>query len=792
VNLERFFGHLLTYLGLVFLLFYIIFPIYWMLLSSFKSPGNLFTVEYWPQNPTLINYRIIRLNDNLLYGLYNSIIVSLTVLILTLAIGSLAAYALGRLKFRGRSLVRYAILAMTAFPHIAIVGGLYLLVTNPCAIVGADCTQFQLYNTRWALIITYLILTLPLTIWFLANYYQSLPVELEEAAYVDGASPFQSFRLIFLPLSTPGLITTGLLSFIVSWNEFLFALTFTIDQSSQTAPVALTRYSWGRATFGLAAAFFITVPVLILALNFQQQITSGLTGLIGAGETKARPARRGWEHWLTRLKMKSLWAKLEPFLLDLSPAEKIWLGVALLALFSFFYYGWSVVAFPYPVDYGEGPLLDQVIRLANFQNIYRPDISRPPYTIANYPPLYLLFQLPFEWFFGPAYWYGRLISWFSLLAAALFVGLIVNELTSDKRAAIMGGVTLLAIPYASFWAPLARIDSLALGLSMAALFVVVRWPDKKWGVFATVALLTAAVYTRQSYGLAAPLAAFVWLFSRPPRYRAFILAAGVTVLGLSLFAGLNLLTQGGFFFHIVTANINKFSASSLNYYLEELWLLMAGGLIAAALFLFLGAWFRPKSWWLIGPYLVGAALSGLTIGKIGSNVNYLLELSAAVSLAIAALIAWQRARPMIYTGLTLLLALQLFLFLPGITNHWAIESKLDRRAELDQLMTVVRQANGPILADEYMGLLPLAGQPLYIQPFEVSQLVPAGLWDQKPFLEAIARREFAAILIFKVNSYPLEKERWTPQMLNQISKYYQPKLLFGEFFTVTVYYPKPD
>jgi trehalose/maltose transport system permease protein len=778
------------------ILFYILFPIYWLLISSFKSPANLFTVEYWPRNPTLLNYRILAINDDLFYGLYNSLVVSVAVLILTLAFGSIAAYALGRFKFRGRTMVRYAILAMTAFPHIAIMGGLYLLIRNPCALFGGSCFQFQLYNTRTALIISYLVLTLPLTIWFLAGYYRRLPQELEEAAYVDGATPFQTFYLIFLPLSLPGLVTTGVLSFIISWNEFLFALTFTGDNSSQTAPIALTRYGFDAASFALAAATFITIPVVILALTFHRQIISGLMGMTRREPLKLENFGERSNDWFSRLKLKPLWLKLglsEQLLgwpAYLSPAEKILAGMLGLALFSFLYYGWSVITFPYPVDYGEGPLLDQVVRLAHFQNIYRTDLSQPPYTIANYPPLYLLVQVPFTWLFGPAYWYGRLISWLGMMAAAVFIGLTLHELTRDKRAAIIGGLTLLAIPYAAFWAPLTRIDPLALGLSMGALFGLVRRHDKPWGLFTAALLLTAAVYTRQSYGLAAPLAAFAWLLSRPPRYRAFLLAAEMAVIGLSLFLLLNFLTNNGFFFNIVTANINKFSWQLLEVSLESLWLLMAGLLIISFLFLLIGSWFRPPGWWLIASYLAGAILSALTIGKIGSNVNYFLELSAAASLVMGAFLAWQRSRPMVYRGLALVLAIQIFFFLPGLPHHWAIESKLQSRADIDLIMALVRRADGPVLADEYMGLLPLAGQPIYIQPFEITQLAESGLWDQTPFLKAIARREFPAILIFKVGSYDLHKARWTPEMLAAISQHYREVQEFGDVFTVTLYRPR--
>jgi hypothetical protein len=486
----------------------------------------------------------------------------------------------------------------------------------------------------------------------------------------------------------------------------------------------------------------------------------------------------------SQLKLRWAWAQ------KLNPAE-IGVGLMLaLALFSFVDYGWSVLTFPYPVDYGEGPLLDQAVRLARFENIYRPDISRPPYTIANYPPLYLLLQVPLVWLFGPAYGYGRLISWLAMLAAALFVGLILKTLTQDRRAALIGGLTLLAVPYVAFWAPQARIDALALALSLGALYLLVRFAGRPWALLGGAALLVAAIYTRQSYGLAAPLAAFFWLLSRPPRSQAVILAAGVAAPGAGLFLLLNLTTGGGFFFNIVTANINQFNWQLLATSLESLWRLMPGLLVISALFLLAGIWFRPGGWPLIGPYLIGASLSALTIGKLGSNVNYFLELSAAASLAMGACLAWQRRRPWRYTGLALVLVWQIFLFLPGLPHHRAIELKLRSRAELDQLMAYVRQADGPVLADEYMGLLPLAGRPIYIQPFEATQLANSGLWDQSPFLEAIERQEFSLVLIFRVGGSGFERARWTPEMLEAIDTHYKKVNEVGEVMTVTVYQPR--
>jgi 4-amino-4-deoxy-L-arabinose transferase-like glycosyltransferase len=468
--------------------------------------------------------------------------------------------------------------------------------------------------------------------------------------------------------------------------------------------------------------------------------------------------------------------------------EMLLLFVLGFFLLVFLRYGWRVVFFPYPLDYGEGPILDQVVRLAQLQNIYRSDLAVPPYTIANYPPLYLLVQVPLNWIFGPAFWYGRLISLISIVASAVFITLIVHSLTSDWPAAVVSGLVFLVTPYVSFWSPLFRVDSLALGLSLAAVLIVVRWPDGRWSLVTTALLLTAAVYTRQSYGLAAPITVFCWLLVHRPRHRAFMLVALVGSLGLVLFTLLNLLTGGGFFFNIVTANVNEFDVAWLVDWLNKVWDSLPYLLVGSALFLLLAGWFRVRSWRLLAPYLVGAAVSGLTIGKAGAWVNYLFEFSAAMSMAVGASMAHLRKRLVVRCILALVLAIQVFHLWPDVVSYrQPVESKIEQREELDELMRIVHEADGAVLADEHMGLLPLDHRSIYIQPFEMAQLARSGVWDQAPFLKAVERQEFAAILIFIPLAHPLHRDRWTPEALLQIDQYYEP---VGTVGLTSVYRPK--
>lgn len=265
----------LFYLLIVIILVYLMFPFYWALRSSITPTAELFTtpVTYWPSEPTLGKYRNVFSNTDFLRALLNSTLVAGAVTIIALTIGAFASYALGRFSFRGRAPVLYIVLAMTMFPQIAVLGSLYTMIT-----------AFGLFNRLPALIFTYMIFTLPFTVWVLTTFFQAMPRELEEAAYVDGATPFQTFYKVLLPLAAPGLVTTGLLAFIAAWNEFLYALSFTQTPDKRTVTLAIFYFSpqtgagfeipWGEM---MAATIVVTVPLIVLTLIFQRRILAGLT-----------------------------------------------------------------------------------------------------------------------------------------------------------------------------------------------------------------------------------------------------------------------------------------------------------------------------------------------------------------------------------------------------------------------------------------------------------------------------------------------------------------------------------
>ena len=430
------------------------------------------------------------------------------------------------------------------------------------------------------------------------------------------------------------------------------------------------------------------------------------------------------------------------------------------------------ISFPYPLDYGEGPLLGQTVRLGHLEGIYRPDVTSPPYTVSNYPPLFPLALSPLARLFGPAFWYGRLLSVLSMIAAAVLIGLILRRLTGDRVASAIGGLSLLAFPPASYWASLYRVDALALALSLAGLYLCVQRPHGRWTVPSAALLLTAAIYTRQSYGLAAPLAACAWLLRAAGWRRAVALAASIVAMGTVLFVVLDLASDGGFRFNIVTANINAYDPGSLLWYLSDLWALMPLALIGAGVYAVSAGWSGVPSWRLIGPYLVGAILSALTIGKVGSNVNYLLEAGAAVGLSLGALLAWQRPRRVAHAAIALLLILDVSLMVLASPYRAVLHARIAQRVAAEQLIGIVHGSRGIVLADEEIGLLPLDGRPIYFQPFEMTQLARTGRWDQRAFLADLERQAFPAILLFRIPEVPIHRTRWTDEMLAAIDRRY--------------------
>lgn len=270
-RLSRLIKRLAFWALILVVMLYATFPFYYAIITSLKPSSELFRVDLWLSSLDFSNYVQILTQKSFVRAIANSVFVSLSVVAIALLLGITAAYALGRVRFRGRTTVMLVVLGVSMFPQVAVLSGLFEVIR-----------ALNLYNNPGGLILSYTIFTLPFTVWVLTTFMRQLPMELEEAAIMDGASPWVTITRVFLPLMWPAMATTGLLAFIAAWNEFLFALTFTLTNSQRTVPVAIALISGGSAhelPWGpiMAASVTVTVPLVVLVMIFQRRIVSGLT-----------------------------------------------------------------------------------------------------------------------------------------------------------------------------------------------------------------------------------------------------------------------------------------------------------------------------------------------------------------------------------------------------------------------------------------------------------------------------------------------------------------------------------
>ena len=260
------------YVGVVLVVFIALAPLYWTVVTSVKSglELNLSPPTLFPHSFSFENYASDLSTSTFTRDLLNSSIIATVTTILALIVGILCAYAVARMKFYGKSVVLGITLSVAMIPLIAIVGPLFVLFTGPLPI----------YNTYAALIIPDLVLSLPITVWFMVSFFRDLPPDLEEAALVDGASRLRALWLIIVPITAPGVFAAAILSFIGVWNDFLFGLTLTTDSNAQPITVGVSRFAgehtipWGEIA---AAAVIVTIPLVIVVLFLQKRIVSGLT-----------------------------------------------------------------------------------------------------------------------------------------------------------------------------------------------------------------------------------------------------------------------------------------------------------------------------------------------------------------------------------------------------------------------------------------------------------------------------------------------------------------------------------
>ncbi|MBA2513624.1 MAG: carbohydrate ABC transporter permease [Solirubrobacterales bacterium] len=258
-------------IGIVVVILYALIPVIWIASLSVKDPATLAEGGFWPKKFSLENYKGIFDSSDFVYALLNSIGIAMIATLISIFLAALAAYALSRLEFRGKSVILAGSLAIAMFPPISIVGSLFEVWRT-----------LGLFDTWAGLIIPYMTFTLPLAIYTLSAFFREIPWELEQAAQIDGATPFQAFQKIIVPLAAPGVFTAAILVFIFAWNDFLFATVLTSTNSSRTVPAALAFFT-GDSQFSdptgaiAAAAVVVTVPIIIMVLIFQRRIVAGLT-----------------------------------------------------------------------------------------------------------------------------------------------------------------------------------------------------------------------------------------------------------------------------------------------------------------------------------------------------------------------------------------------------------------------------------------------------------------------------------------------------------------------------------
>ncbi len=262
-----------TWIGFLLILVWCLLPVVWIISLSFKSVDETASgsPQFLPKDPTLDNYRDILSNGDFLAALRNSFGIALIATLLAVVFATLAAYAIARLEFKGKRLVLSLALAIAMFPVVSLVGPLFDMWRT-----------FGLFNTWPGLIIPYMSFTLPLAIWTLSAFFREIPWEMEQAAQVDGATSWQAFRKVIVPLAAPGVFTAAILTFFFAWNEFVLAISLTSTTGSRTVPAQLS-YFVGPDPFNppygqlATASVVVTVPIIIIVLLFQRKIVAGLT-----------------------------------------------------------------------------------------------------------------------------------------------------------------------------------------------------------------------------------------------------------------------------------------------------------------------------------------------------------------------------------------------------------------------------------------------------------------------------------------------------------------------------------
>jgi len=263
--------HIITYIFTGFFVFFFVFPLYWEFVTAIKPPQEIYLMPptWFPSVPYLQRFYDVLTKGGFILNIRNSLIVASSTTVVCLAFAVTSSYAVARIRIKGNKWILIGVMVLSMLPGVAIIGPLYLIWKN-----------LGLINTLYSLTITYIAFFLPFSMWFLSSFFRTLPPDLEEAALIDGCTPLQALMKVIIPLSAPAVFTIAMLVFIFTWNEFLFALTFTRDNSARTIAPGIYMFHglheipWGDIA---AAAILVTIPIVVLALVFQKYIIRGLT-----------------------------------------------------------------------------------------------------------------------------------------------------------------------------------------------------------------------------------------------------------------------------------------------------------------------------------------------------------------------------------------------------------------------------------------------------------------------------------------------------------------------------------
>jgi hypothetical protein len=425
-----------------------------------------------------------------------------------------------------------------------------------------------------------------------------------------------------------------------------------------------------------------------------------------------------------------------------------------------------IVTFPFGVDYGEAPLMDQVRRIQNGDSLYKENINEPPYIFLIYPPLYPLVVAALNLFLKiPIFQTGRLVSLFFAFISATIIGLICFKLTKKILLSALSIILFLGHPYVMIWSSLARVDSMALAFSLMGVWILFQFWDSKWSIGMACLFFLVSAYTRQTFIFAGPLAGCAWLWQHErKRALAFISLYGIT--GLVIFLLVNILTKGAFYQDIVITNINQFYVSRIwqsftSFF--EIWPLIS---TVVLIFIILIIIYRfsnrqanqlrfaqePLLLYSLFVYSVVAFLVTLAVGKVGSSVNYFLELITAGVICFMVVIDYFMKQKgnlkYIFGGLAFLQFVWVLARDYQIGN-FVIGTRIQNIAIYDKLFHQVKLANqnGIVLSDDFQDLIVLSGQFIYYEPYLYGLIYDANKWDPSELTNEVTEKIFPLILV---------------------------------------------